>query len=297
MVASRNYHAELERVSSFQWPDWCTEQTERDAYIRGIRQFTTVLALGQRAFRPKAKNLVWDIRDLNNTCLLDFDAPITARFDVAYLHDFSMAAAIMAWCRKSRRPEPFSMLTWLCKSTWRHISLLARRGTRWFQKSSNTVRPRATLSSSAFSAFYRAALSNKAHAPDGWSRSDLDASQAPAPLERSRLIGARASAPAAPAAKARKRKRRAAPVPATPVRPVKGKRNTPANSAITVQQHNPKHPGSASHRRYENYKRARTRDEFLALGGSAADLNHDSRKGFVVSGSPQRVIKRRTAEG
>ena len=81
------------------------------------------------------------------------------------------------------------------------------------------------------------------------------------------------------------------------MRPAHGKRNAPASSAITVQQRNPKKPGSASHRRYENYKRARTRDKFLALGGSAADLNHDSRKGFVVSGSPQRAIQRRTAEG
>ena len=49
------YHAKLERISTFKWPDWCTEQTERDDYIRGIRQFTTVLALCQSTFRPKAK--------------------------------------------------------------------------------------------------------------------------------------------------------------------------------------------------------------------------------------------------
>ena len=119
------------------------------------------------------------------------------------------------------------------------------------------------------------------------------AAHAPAPRQRR----ACASAPATPAAKPRERKRGAAPALATPVRPANGKRNTLETSAITVQQHNPKRPGSASHRCYENYKRARTRDEFLALGGSAADLNHDSRKGFVVSDSPQRAIKRRTAEG
>ena len=60
---------------------------------------------------------------------------------------------------------------------------------------------------------------------------------------------------------------------------------------------NPKKPGSASHRRYESYKHARTRGEFLELGGPAADLNHDAKRGFVVSGSPQRATERRTAEG
>ena len=83
-----NYHEELERFSTFKWPEWCTEQTERDEYIQTDRRFTYALALGQSAFRPWAKNLVWDVRDLSNICLLDFDAPITTHFDVAYLHGF-----------------------------------------------------------------------------------------------------------------------------------------------------------------------------------------------------------------
>ena len=114
------------------------------------------------------------------------------------------------------------------------------------------------------------------------------AARASAPQQR----GARASAPSAPAAKPRKRKRSAPPTLATPVRPVKGKRNASSNSAITVQQHNPKRPGSASHRRYENAKRAHTRGEFFTLGGSVADFNHDSRQGFVVS-----CLWQSTAEG
>ena len=130
--------------------------------------------------------------------------------------------------------------------------------------------------------------SDDEEAPDDSARPDV---RPPAPPKR-----ARARTPAAPAPTPRKRKRGATP-PVTPVRPVHGQRSAPASSAITVQQCNPKKLGSASHRRYENYKRARSRDEFLALGGSAADLNHDSRKGFVVSGSPQRAIQRRTAEG
>ena len=83
-----NYHAEMERFSTFKWPDWCTEQTERDEYIKSVRQFTTVLALGQSAFRPRAKNLIWDVRDLGNIRLLDFGAPLQTHFDVAFLHDF-----------------------------------------------------------------------------------------------------------------------------------------------------------------------------------------------------------------
>ena len=33
----------------------------------------------------------------------------------------------------------------------------------------------------------------------------------------------------------------------------------------------------------------RATSSFSRLGGSAADFNHDSRKGFVVAGSPQRA--------
>ena len=47
-------------------------------------------------------------------------------------------------------------------------------------------------------------------------------------------------------------------------------------------QANPKRANSKSHRRYENYKSAKTLDEFRARGGTAADLSHDTKRGFVV---------------
>ena len=112
------------------------------------------------------------------------------------------------------------------------------------------------------------------------------AQQPPAPRQRAAPAPARAT----PAASARKRKRGAVLAPATPARPAEARKHkAQTDSAISVQQRNPKQPGSASHRRYEKYKHARSRGEFSQLGGSAADFNHDSRKGFVVSGSPQRA--------
>ena len=52
--------------------------------------------------------------------------------------------------------------------------------------------------------------------------------------------------------------------------------------AIVVRQTNPKRPGSQSHARYERYKEATTRDEYRALGGSAADFDFDLAHGYVT---------------
>ena len=49
-----------------------------------------------------------------------------------------------------------------------------------------------------------------------------------------------------------------------------------------TQQNNPKRTGSSAHKRYELYKRAKTRDEFKSLGGCSADFTQDLRKGYVV---------------
>ncbi len=54
------------------------------------------------------------------------------------------------------------------------------------------------------------------------------------------------------------------------------------SASLTIQQANPKRPGTASHERYERYKGAKTLDELLELGGSRADFNHDKAKGFIV---------------
>ena len=51
--------------------------------------------------------------------------------------------------------------------------------------------------------------------------------------------------------------------------------------AIACLQENPKKPGTACNLRYEAYKSATTVSEFLAKGGTPADLAHDVGKGFV----------------
>ena len=51
--------------------------------------------------------------------------------------------------------------------------------------------------------------------------------------------------------------------------------------ALECQQENPKRDQSKSWKRYEAYKSATTVAEFLAKGGTPADLAHDVGKGFV----------------
>mgnify|MGYP003920014363 FL=1 len=83
----RSYHEELERFANFKWPTWCVEQTERDDYIRGIRQFNEHLVLGQNAFRPRARGKIWDLRDLDNIKLLDYNTPLESHFDLQFLRE------------------------------------------------------------------------------------------------------------------------------------------------------------------------------------------------------------------
>jgi hypothetical protein len=83
----RSYHEELERFANFKWPTWCVEQTERDDYIRGIRQFNEHLVLGQNAFRPRARGKIWDLRDLNDIKLLDYNTPLESHFDLQFLRE------------------------------------------------------------------------------------------------------------------------------------------------------------------------------------------------------------------
>ena len=55
-----------------------------------------------------------------------------------------------------------------------------------------------------------------------------------------------------------------------------------ADQSISIQQTNPKQRGSKSFLRYERYKSATTRAQFLAQGGTRADYTHDLRKGFIT---------------
>lgn len=55
----------------------------------------------------------------------------------------------------------------------------------------------------------------------------------------------------------------------------------PLHTPITFVQENPKRCGSKSSERYEKYKVAKTLGEFFELGGSVADMRHDTKKGFL----------------
>jgi len=55
----------------------------------------------------------------------------------------------------------------------------------------------------------------------------------------------------------------------------------PPSRSIRVLQENPKRRDSKSWTRYEAYKVATTTTEYLALGGTRADLAYDSARGFV----------------
>ena len=78
---------------------------------------------------------------------------------------------------------------------------------------------------------------------------------------------------------ASKGKQRAAG-PAAREQPASRKR--PTDCALKFQQDNPKRANSKSYIRYDKYKHAETRASFYALGGTAADLAHDTKKGFVL---------------
>ncbi|KAH8068509.1 hypothetical protein JL721_6654 [Aureococcus anophagefferens] len=110
-------------------------------------------------------------------------------------------------------------------------------------------------------------------------------------------LGARDSKPssseaprdeAAPAA-ARRRLVRAPPSPHRPRprrrrRPVGTRRTTMTadlDRKLACMPDNPKRPQTKSWERYEKYKAATTVGEFLDLGGTLADLAHDTGKGFV----------------
>ena len=72
--------------------------------------------------------------------------------------------------------------------------------------------------------------------------------------------------------------------PAVPERAARAARSpsVPPSAAIRVQQDNPKRFGSKSHQRFDAYKSAKTKQQFLDLGGTTADFAYDVSKGYVV---------------
>lgn len=51
-----------------------------------------------------------------------------------------------------------------------------------------------------------------------------------------------------------------------------------------VEKKNPKKPSSGAFHQYEKYKTCKTVGDFLDAGGTSADLNYDSKKGFIKVG-------------
>jgi len=51
---------------------------------------------------------------------------------------------------------------------------------------------------------------------------------------------------------------------------------------------NPKRAGSKAHARAKAYWKAKTTAEYLALGGTPADLKYDASKGFLEVLDPQK---------
>lgn len=74
--------------------------------------------------------------------------------------------------------------------------------------------------------------------------------------------------------------------------------NFPPESEVTLlTKNNPKREGSKSFDRYENYAVAGTVGEYIAAGGTYADLKYDAEHGFVsVEGFDAVIVKRKVRE-
>lgn len=112
----------------------------------------------------------------------------------------------------------------------------------------------------------------------GLSQADVVMAMAPDPTPEGvvileKLIGRPIVRAAAPAAKAPRAPRSAAPRgPA--------KRGSDPR-VVTYVGPNPKKEGSASHARFALYKEGMTVDQFVAAGGTIADVKWDSERGFI----------------
>ena len=65
---------------------------------------------------------------------------------------------------------------------------------------------------------------------------------------------------------------------------------------FAVLQENPKKVGSKSFDRYELYKAARSIEKFFELGGTRADLKHDTAKGFITGSEAGAVTVKKPSK-
>ena len=56
---------------------------------------------------------------------------------------------------------------------------------------------------------------------------------------------------------------------------------SPLALKIEMREENPKEAGSKAHEKYEKYKKARTKEEYLSLEGTLGDYKIDLSKSFV----------------
>ena len=68
-----------------------------------------------------------------------------------------------------------------------------------------------------------------------------------------------------------------------------------AKAPLKLQQENPKERSSKSWIRYESYKKAKSFDEIMQLGGTRGDIYHDLRKGFLKKLTEEEVSAARAA--
>ena len=73
------------------------------------------------------------------------------------------------------------------------------------------------------------------------------------------------------------------PVAISPIEPPMMPTPVLTGDKFVLLQDNPKRPGTASHLRYEMYKSANTKAEFIMLGGTSADFLWDQKHGYITA--------------
>ena len=73
------------------------------------------------------------------------------------------------------------------------------------------------------------------------------------------------------------------PVAISPIEPSMTHTPVLTSDKFVLLQDNPKRPGTASHLRYEMYKSANTKAEFIMFGGTSADFLWDQKHGYITA--------------
>ena len=82
------YRQELARYASFAFPPECTSPEQREAYLVDYRGDVSPLIIGQDGFVEEARDIVWDVRDLNDIKPLSYTTPLDTHLDTTYLRNY-----------------------------------------------------------------------------------------------------------------------------------------------------------------------------------------------------------------